>query len=99
MTKDDANRALGSGSFIIRDVKKGATVKITVKLFADLRKGREKIQELTLSEGATAMTILDDLAIPRKDVMILLINGRNGTDHEPLKGGDVLSLFPPSGGG
>lgn len=43
--------------------------------------------------------ILQKLQIPVEEVAILLINGRDGTADTLLKDGDVLSLFPPVGGG
>ncbi len=72
---------------------------ITVKLFATLREGRGKILPMELVESSTTLDVLERLLIPKEDVAILLINGRDGQLDQPLKSGDVLSIFPPVGGG
>ena len=74
-------------------------MKITVKLFATFRRGREKIQIMGLQEGTTPKSIASALGIDVKDIAILLINGRDGEMSSSLAEGDVLSIFPPVGGG
>lgn len=72
---------------------------ITIKLFATLREGRGKILNREFSEGTTVKQLIDELKITEEDVAILLVNGLDSTvDHE-LKDGDVVSIFPPVGGG
>jgi sulfur carrier protein len=71
---------------------------IEVRLFATLRKGRFKKDMMSL-DLATPEKILDMLAIDREDVAILLINGRDGSYDQDLVDGDVVSIFPPVGGG
>ena len=39
------------------------------------------------------------LSIPSEEVSILLINGFHSKPEDPVKDGDVVSLFPPVGGG
>lgn len=71
---------------------------IKVRLFATLRKGRER--EMTLQfEEATPRKIIEMLEINPEDVAILLINGRDGELDKGLADGDVVSIFPPVGGG
>jgi sulfur-carrier protein len=77
----------------------GDNIKITVKLFATFRIGREKIQIMDLQEGTTPKYIASTLGIDVKDIAILLINGRDGEINSSLAEGDVLSIFPPVGGG
>ena len=74
-------------------------MKVTVKLFATFRFGREKIQVMELSDEGTPKDVLANLGITPEEVAILLINGRDGQFESQLKDGDVISLFPPVGGG
>ncbi|MCD4713927.1 MAG: MoaD/ThiS family protein, partial [Clostridiales bacterium] len=52
-----------------------------------------------LDDEWTARAIIDELDIAEKDVAILMINGRDGLLDTTLKPGDVVSIFPPVGGG
>jgi sulfur carrier protein len=74
-------------------------MKVTVKLFATFREGREKIQLLELREESTAEEVISLLRIKREEVAILLINGRDGAFDKALSQGDIISIFPPVGGG
>ncbi|MGL5346607.1 MAG: MoaD/ThiS family protein [Peptostreptococcaceae bacterium] len=74
-------------------------MKIEVRLFATFRQGREKKQILEIEDGTIITQILEILDIPKEEVAILLLNGFDvGVDRE-LNDNDVLSLFPPVGGG
>lgn len=75
------------------------TLKVTVKLFATFREGRDKIILMDVNENATPMDILDVLKISSSEVAILLINGRDGEFTRNLTKDDVISIFPPVGGG
>ena len=74
-------------------------MKLEVRLFATFRDGREKKYFLDLNEGTTTRDIVKMLKIDEEEVAILLINGRDGKLETALKDNDVLSLFPPVGGG
>lgn len=74
-------------------------MKVTVKLFATFRDGREKIQVLEFDQEKTPEDIINILGIKKSEVAILLINGRDGKFESVLQEGDVISLFPPVGGG
>ncbi|APF28793.1 thiS family protein [Clostridium sporogenes] len=75
-------------------------MKIEVRLFAYFREGRDKKYFMEINEGnITPRYILEKLNIKVEEVAILLINGRDGKVDTLLKDGDVLSLFPPVGGG
>ena len=74
-------------------------MKITVKLFATFREGRQKIQYMDLPEGTTPIDIYNILEIDKEQVFILLINGRDGKPDCVLAEDDTISLFPPVGGG
>ena len=74
-------------------------VMIEVKVFATLREGREKINQLSPEGISTAADVLRHFAIPEAEVAILLINGFHSKSGDPVKDGDVVALFPPVGGG
>lgn len=74
-------------------------MKITVKLFATFRDGRQKVIDMNLPETATPQSIIDTLGIHQADVAILLVNGRDGKFDKLLDDNDIVSLFPPVGGG
>lgn len=74
-------------------------MKLEVRLFATFRDGRDKKYFLDLNEGITPRDIVNMLKIDEEEVAILLINGRDGKLDTILKDNDVLSLFPPVGGG
>lgn len=70
-----------------------------VRLFATLRKDRGRELLVELDDECTARAIIEELDIKEKDVAILMINGRDGLLDTTLKPGDVVSIFPPVGGG
>ena len=72
---------------------------IEVRFFATLREGRGKIAEIGEEEVSTAGELLRRFDIPAEEVSILLINGFHSKPEDPVKDGDVVSLFPPVGGG
>ncbi len=74
-------------------------MKIEVRLFATLREGRGRVLNIELEEGSNVDKALELLIIERYNVALLLINGRDGNFGTELHDGDVLSLFPPVGGG
>lgn len=74
-------------------------MKIKVRLFATLREGRGKEVFVDLEEPVNASKIIQELKIPKEDVAILLINGRDGSFEQELIESDYVSIFPPVGGG
>ncbi|MEY7998733.1 MoaD/ThiS family protein [Clostridium sp. Mt-5] len=74
-------------------------MKIEVRLFAYFRKDRDKKLFLEFDESVTPADIFKKININEEEVAILLINGRDGKANTELKDNDVLSLFPPVGGG
>lgn len=73
-------------------------MKIEVRLFATLRKGRGKKVYVELS-NPTPLKVIKKINIKKVDIAILLINGRTGSFDKLLQDGDYLSIFPPIGGG
>ena len=74
-------------------------MKILVKVFANLREGREKEQIMEFPEGATPKDVADSLSIPFSDIAIIMVNGRRVEGDMALLENDTLALFPPVGGG
>ena len=75
-------------------------MKIEVRLFAYFREGRKKKYFMEIDEEkVTPKSIIVSLNIEVEEVAILLINGRDGKVDQLLKDGDILSMFPPVGGG
>ncbi len=72
---------------------------IEVRLFATLRNGRWKKNDMECKANTTTSMIIDNLNINESEVAILLINGRDGELTTELKDGDIVSIFPPVGGG
>lgn len=72
---------------------------IEIRLFATLRERREKIIKIEFKENITGEDILEDLNISKKDVSIFLINGFHSSFDKKLSNGDIISIFPPVGGG
>ena len=74
-------------------------MRITVKLFATLRRGRFDATDGEFPEGTTVGNVVRQYAIPEGDVALIFINGRHGELDTVLFEGETLSLFPPVGGG
>jgi molybdopterin converting factor small subunit len=74
-------------------------MKIKVRLFATLRDGRGKEVMVDGTDEMTCRDIIDQLAISEEDVSILLVNGRDAKLNDLLTPEDVVSIFPPVGGG
>lgn len=74
-------------------------MKIEIRLFATFREGREKKQILEITEDINIIDILKILNINKEEVAILLLNGMDGGFDRKIKDGDILSIFPPVGGG
>ena len=72
---------------------------IHVRLFATLRTGRGKTVDVEVEDNAVIRDILIALDIKEEDAAIKLINGRHHDLDSPIKPGDIVSLFPPVGGG
>ena len=72
---------------------------ITVKLFANFRINRFKVAEREYPDRTMVSDIVSELHIPKPEVGIIFINGRNASLDASLSDGDILSLFPLVGGG
>ena len=74
-------------------------MEIKVKFFATLRKGRGKFDMYKTNEEVTVKEILDYYNIEEEQASILYVNGRDVEFDRILEDGDVISIFPPVGGG
>ena len=72
---------------------------ICVKLFATLRESRDKQLDIDYKKGITPKDIILKLNIELNEVAIILINGIYSPPDQKLKDGDIVSVFPPVGGG
>ncbi|MCL2618864.1 MAG: MoaD/ThiS family protein [Defluviitaleaceae bacterium] len=70
-----------------------------VKLFASLRENRGKTMHINWHDGIDGRTVMERLGIEPSAVSIYLINGKNSPVDTALAENDVVSLFPPVGGG
>lgn len=71
---------------------------VEIRLFANLREGREKVYKLE-EDFSNGKEIIDYFKIPEEDIAIFLINGMHSELEDPVKDGDVVAIFPPIGGG
>lgn len=72
---------------------------ITVKLFAQFRLGRFKVEQRQYPQPLTSRDILADLAIAEEELGVLMVNGRHAELDQPLNDGDSVGIFPLVGGG
>ncbi|MCK5762856.1 MAG: MoaD/ThiS family protein [Clostridiales bacterium] len=72
---------------------------IEVRLFATFRINRYKIKKIEIPEGSICKELLNVVGIDHNDVSILMINGIHSNVLDKLKDQDIVSLFPPVGGG
>lgn len=74
-------------------------INIKVRLFAALRKNRNKESVINLPQGSTIKDIIINLNIPESEAAILLVNGKRANLEDCLKDNDVVAIFPAVGGG
>ena len=73
------------------------TIQVQVKLFLHLRKNQ--IQTVELTDGSNVRDLVRQLGIRLEEVAVLSINDRQAMLDQQLKGGDIISIIPPIGGG
>ena len=76
-------------------------MKVTVRLFAYLRKGRFKEKDMDLPAETTVLQVLKLLSINAEELKIgiILVNGKHAPFERVLCEADVLAIFPPVAGG
>jgi sulfur carrier protein ThiS len=73
-----------------------------VNLYVNLKKyapAGDSSFEIELETGATVKTVLEVLKIPSDEKAIVLVNGRNANESNPLKEKDIITLYSPISGG
>ncbi|MFX1470555.1 MAG: MoaD/ThiS family protein [Promethearchaeota archaeon] len=77
------------------------TITVTVKFFATLREYGPDKEVITIPENSRVKLLFDNYNIPKDERRaIILVNGRPHKDLETiLKDRDLISIFPPIGGG
>ena len=80
---------------------KNNSIEVTVKLFAQYREGRFKVDTKIYPSNTTAGEIVRDIGINEDELPIgvLMVNGRHVGKEHILKDGDNFSIFPKVGGG
>jgi len=76
---------------------------VKVKLFSSLRENREeevctKECSYDLAGNDTVEQAVEALHVNKDDIKIVLVNGRDAELSTPIKDGDTVSVFPPTGG-
>jgi len=74
-------------------------MKITVKLFANFRVGRFKVEERDYPEGTHCRQIVAELGMREEELGVVMVNSRHAPLDQELHEGDALALFPLVGGG
>jgi len=72
---------------------------LTIKLFATFQRGRLAVQAREFTEPPTLGEIVDELAIPRAEVGVMMVNGRHADFDDRPEDGGVVAIFPVIGGG
>ena len=80
---------------------KNSSIEVTIKLFAQYREGRFKVEKKIYPSGITAGEVVKDIGINEDEIPIgvLMANGRHVGKEHILKNGDNFSIFPKVGGG
>lgn len=72
----------------------------TIKLFAQYRENRFKVEVQTFCEGTTAQMIMDALKLTEQlPLGVLMANGKHVEPEYLLQEGDEIAIFPKVGGG
>jgi len=76
-------------------------IEVTVKFFAMLREYGPAKETISIPENSMIKVLFKKYRIPKKAWRtIIIVNGRPHKDLETiLKNGDIVSIFPPIGGG
>jgi len=74
-------------------------MKITIKLFATLRKERFAVIVKEYKASLTVYQLIREMNIPEDQVTLIVVNNRHAELQRDLHDGDTVALFPPIGGG
>lgn len=77
-------------------------MKLTVRLFGDLRRylpeGQEQLK-LEMPEGTTVLSMLQQVGIRPEEIWLVRANKKVISEEQLLSDGDVVEVFEPVGGG
>lgn len=74
-------------------------IKVEVRYFATLRSKGIKKELIEVPDEILTSELLEKINIKEEDVAMILVNGIITTLDTRLKDKDIVSLFPPVGGG
>ena len=75
-------------------------INITVKLFAQYRENRFKVEQRVYPKGTSAKDIIEELGVTKAlPLGVLMVNSRHENESYILQEGDIIALFPKVGGG
>lgn len=75
-------------------------INITVKLFAQYRENRFKVEQRIYKKGICASEIIEELGVAKAlPLGVLMVNSRHESESYILQEGDIIALFPKVGGG
>ena len=74
-------------------------MQVTVKLIASLQAGRPKEEQIDFPVNTTICQLMHQLAIPKTEVGMILVNGKASFLDTVVQEMDIISLFPLVGGG
>ncbi len=74
-------------------------MRVTVRLYANLREGHKPEEEVETPPGATVAALMGMLGVPESAVTLVFVNGVHASPDSVLRQGDRVALFPPVGGG
>jgi sulfur-carrier protein len=74
-------------------------MRVKVKLFAGLQKGRFDSGELEFPDETRIRNVLEIIGVPESEAALIFVNNTHAELDFVLKDGDTLAFFPPVGGG
>jgi molybdopterin converting factor small subunit len=74
-------------------------ISVNVRLFATLREGRFSQSLISIPLGITIQELLKKISLPESEVALILVNACHASLQTVLQQDDIISLFPPIGGG
>ncbi len=76
-------------------------INITIKLFAQYREGKFKIEKRSYAKDSTISDVLEDIGLDlgKFPIGVLMVNGRHVKEDFVLQDEQILAIFPKVGGG
>ena len=76
-------------------------IQITIKLFAQYREGKFKIDKRSYKHNSIIRDVLDDIGLNlgKYPIGVLMVNGRHVEEDFVLENEQILAIFPKVGGG